>query len=173
MGRGLGVTVCCLGPITTGTPGQPRYVYGASSLEPTTDSTKGRLTSESAAAWVAAAAYHGVDRAWITKQPVLLLGEQHSVPLFSGLQHCSTCTTSAARPVSLTVCCHCNRVPHAVDASCGHDASQTYRSKTCARSQGRTGWLCCVGADKATSALMWLLTQLCTLVCPELSSGST
>ncbi len=102
--RGLGVTVCCLGPITTGTPGQPRYVYGASSLEPTTDSTKGRLTVDAAAAWVAAAAHHGVDRTWISKQPVLSLGETKASPSTAYLQ-CIDHLNSKAPWAELTVRC--------------------------------------------------------------------
>ena len=74
--RGLGVTICCLGPIATGTDDQPRNVYGGSGLQPASDSANNRLSATEAAAWVGAAAHHGLERAWISKQPVLSLGAQ-------------------------------------------------------------------------------------------------
>ena len=51
-------------------------MYGATGLQPAIDSGKDRLSATEAAAWVGAAAHHGLDRVWISKQPVLSLGAQ-------------------------------------------------------------------------------------------------
>ena len=52
--RGLGVTICCLGPVATGTVEQPRTVYGASGLQSAIDSGSNRLSDAEAAAWLGA-----------------------------------------------------------------------------------------------------------------------
>lgn len=74
--RGVGVTICCPGPIATGTDGKLRNVYGASALvqhAETSAAVKKRMDPARTAAWIGAAAYHGLDEAWISKQPVLAL----------------------------------------------------------------------------------------------------
>ena len=72
----MGVTICCPGPIATGNDGKPRGVYGASGLVQqveTSAAAKKRLDPAATAAWIGAAAYHGLDEAWISRQPVLFL----------------------------------------------------------------------------------------------------
>jgi dehydrogenase/reductase SDR family protein 7 len=93
--RGLGVTICCLGPIATGTAEQPRNVYGASGLQPAVDSGSNRLSDTEAAAWLGAAIHHRLDRVWISKQPVLSLGAQRSVHAQPRLSAISACLHSA------------------------------------------------------------------------------
>lgn len=74
--RGVGVTICCPGPIATGNDGKPRSVYGASGRVDHAETSAGgkkRLDPAAAAAWIGSAAYHGLDEAWISRQPVLFL----------------------------------------------------------------------------------------------------
>ncbi len=78
--RGVGVTIVCPGPISTGSPDAPRGIYGPTGLQQTAagagaGSSKGKVTPERCAELIANATAHGVDEAWIAKHPVLLLGE--------------------------------------------------------------------------------------------------
>ena len=158
------MTVCCLGPITTGTPGQPRYVYGASSLEPTTDSTKGRLTVDAAAAWVAAAAHHGVDRTWISKQPVLSLGETKPARRPNKLISLTAWPCMSSSKALMLRRQYC-RIRHADLPFRGYDVPETHWPDTGSSFERRTGRVCCIRTDKAASALS------CCVYRPEGESG--
>lgn len=75
----LRVTIACPGPIATGTDDKPRVIFGADGVQapPTPGapkrSKKGRLDPGRCAELVLAAAHHGVDEAWLSRHPVLLL----------------------------------------------------------------------------------------------------
>lgn len=82
--RGVGVTICCPGPIATGNDGKPRTVYGASGAVQQAETAAAalkRLDPAATAAWIGAAAYHGLDEAWISRQPVLFLSTPPAAPL--------------------------------------------------------------------------------------------
>eukprot|EP00887_Chlorella_sp_A99_P004887 scaffold4.g4887.t1 len=74
--RGVGVTLCCPGPLATGTEARPRVVYGASGLitQAATGLSKRRVGAGRAAQLIATAAYHKLDECWIAFHPVLLMG---------------------------------------------------------------------------------------------------
>lgn len=73
---GVGVTVCCPGPLATGGDGNPRVVFGRDGLiqQATTGISSNRLRPEVAADLICRAAYHGLDECWIAGHPVLLIG---------------------------------------------------------------------------------------------------
>lgn len=73
---GVGVTLCCPGPVATGSQESPRVVYGpkARIVQNATGSSN-RLDPARAAHLIANAAAHGVDEAWIARHPVLAMGE--------------------------------------------------------------------------------------------------
>jgi dehydrogenase/reductase SDR family protein 7 len=73
------VTIACPGPIATGTVDKPRVIFGADGVQAPPApgapkrSKKGRLDPGRCAELVLAAAGHGVDEAWLSRHPVLLL----------------------------------------------------------------------------------------------------
>jgi len=75
----LRVTIACPGPIATGTDDKPRVIFGAEGVQAPPApgapkrSSKGRLAPRRCAELVLAAAAHGVDEAWLSRHPVLLL----------------------------------------------------------------------------------------------------
>jgi len=76
---GVGVTICCPGPVNTESEGAPRAVYGPTGLITTPPSedaakSKARMSPERCVELIAAAAAHGVDEAWISRHPVLAAG---------------------------------------------------------------------------------------------------
>lgn len=75
---GVGVTVCCPGPISTGNDNQVRTVYGPRGMIPQKASSSGkpskRVDAQIAAELIARAAYHKLDECWIAYHPVLLMG---------------------------------------------------------------------------------------------------
>lgn len=72
--QGIGVTICCPGPISTGTPGAPRVIYGAEGLiQQQQHGAKGKVTPERCAKLIADAMAHGLSECWIAKHPVLLV----------------------------------------------------------------------------------------------------
>ena len=75
-GSGVGVTVCCPGPLATGGDGKPRVVYGRDGLiqQAATGMSSRRVSAPAAAQLLATAAYHGLDECWIAYHPVLLMG---------------------------------------------------------------------------------------------------
>lgn len=74
--RGVGVTICCPGPIGTGSEETPRVIYGAEGLiSQHSADTKGRLSPARCAQLIANAMAHGVNECWIAKHPVLAIGE--------------------------------------------------------------------------------------------------
>ena len=70
------MTVCCPGPLATGSEAKPRVVYGAGGLitQGATGMSQRRVSAQRAAALIATAAYHRLDECWIAFHPVLLLG---------------------------------------------------------------------------------------------------
>ncbi|GAB4814418.1 hypothetical protein N2152v2_001464 [Parachlorella kessleri] len=76
--KGVGVTICCPGPVTAsqGGEGRPRQVYGPAGIKEqvAVDKVKERVPVARAAELIATAAYHGLDEAWIALHPVLLMG---------------------------------------------------------------------------------------------------
>ncbi|PNW86961.1 hypothetical protein CHLRE_02g103100v5 [Chlamydomonas reinhardtii] len=72
---GVGVTMCCPGPVATGSEETPRVVYGANGrIVQNNTGASNRLDPARAAQLIASAAAHGVDEAWIAKHPVLAVG---------------------------------------------------------------------------------------------------
>eukprot|EP00877_Chromochloris_zofingiensis_P006070 jgi/Chrzof1/1716/Cz10g18120.t1 len=73
--QGVGVTICCPGPIGTGSEETPRVIYGAEGLiSQHSADTKGRLSPARCAQLIANAMAHGVNECWIAKHPVLAIG---------------------------------------------------------------------------------------------------
>ena len=76
--RGVGVTLCCPGPVGSGadTPVE-RSVYGPRGWITRTEepNARGKVHPKRYAQLVANAAAHGVDECCIPKDPVLLFGE--------------------------------------------------------------------------------------------------
>lgn len=86
---GVGCTVCCLGPVKS-TGQQRRSVWGPNGMVPE-KATPGkgsggsRVAPARAAQLVAAAGYHGLDRAWIAKLPVLPMGYMMQYAPWAGM----------------------------------------------------------------------------------------
>ncbi|KAL0036520.1 hypothetical protein WJX77_011154 [Trebouxia sp. C0004] len=75
--RGVTVTICCPGPVATGSPEQPRAIYNGAGLITTNSSNKGsskRMSPPRVAELIGKATYHRVDECWIARHPVLLMG---------------------------------------------------------------------------------------------------
>ncbi|KAL0020618.1 hypothetical protein WJX79_000684 [Trebouxia sp. C0005] len=75
--RGVTVTICCPGPVATGSPEQPRAIYNGTGLITTSSSDKGsskRMSPPRVAELIGKATYHRVDECWIARHPVLLMG---------------------------------------------------------------------------------------------------
>ncbi|EFJ41781.1 hypothetical protein VOLCADRAFT_83968 [Volvox carteri f. nagariensis] len=71
----VGVTICCPGPVATGSEELPRVVYGpAGRIVQNATGSSNRLDPARAAQLIASAAAHGVDEAWIAQHPVLAMG---------------------------------------------------------------------------------------------------
>ena len=76
--RGVTVTICCPGPVATGSPEQPRAIYNGTGLITASSSDKGsskRMSPPRVAELIGKATYHRVDECWIARHPVLLMGE--------------------------------------------------------------------------------------------------
>lgn len=73
---GVGVTICCPGPIATGSETTPRVVYGADGLivQNNTGRSNNRLAPQRCAELIANAMAHKLDECWISRHPVLLVG---------------------------------------------------------------------------------------------------
>lgn len=72
------MTICCPGPVATGSPEQPRAIYDGTALMATSSSDKGsskRMSPPRVAQLIGTAAYHRLDECWIARHPVLLMGE--------------------------------------------------------------------------------------------------
>lgn len=75
--RGVTVTICCPGPVATGSPEQPRAIYNGTGLITTSSGDKGsskRMSPPRVAELIGKATYHRVDECWIARHPVLLMG---------------------------------------------------------------------------------------------------
>lgn len=75
--RGVTVTICCPGPVATGSPEQPRAIYNGTGLISTSGSDKGsskRMSPPRVAQLIGKATYHKLDECWIARHPVLLMG---------------------------------------------------------------------------------------------------
>ena len=74
--RGVGVTVCCPGPIAATHEGQMRAVWGAQGLtsKPAQLGSGSRQHPSRVASLIGTATYHGLQECWISKHPILLLG---------------------------------------------------------------------------------------------------
>lgn len=75
--KGITVTVCCPGPIATGTDeNKPRSVYGSDGLvlQSTTGMNTKRISPQLAAELILKAVHHRVHECWIAYHPVLLIG---------------------------------------------------------------------------------------------------
>ncbi|KAK9846693.1 hypothetical protein WJX84_009409, partial [Apatococcus fuscideae] len=74
--RGVGVTLCCPGPIAATHEGQMRAVWGAQGLtsKPAQLGSGSRLYPSRVASLIGTATYHGLQEVWISKHPILLLG---------------------------------------------------------------------------------------------------
>ncbi|KXZ46596.1 hypothetical protein GPECTOR_42g807 [Gonium pectorale] len=72
---GVRVTICCPGPVATGSEEAPRVVYGPTGrIVQNATGAANRLDPARAAQLIANAAAHGVDEAWMAKHPVLAVG---------------------------------------------------------------------------------------------------
>ncbi|GLC37615.1 hypothetical protein PLESTB_001667600 [Pleodorina starrii] len=72
---GVGVTLCCPGPVATGSAEAPRVVYGPTGrITQNATGSSNRLDPARAAQLIASAAAHGVDEAWMARHPVLAMG---------------------------------------------------------------------------------------------------
>ncbi|GLI66405.1 hypothetical protein VaNZ11_010166 [Volvox africanus] len=72
---GVGVTICCPGPLATGSEETPRVVFGPTGrIVQNATGASNRLNAARAAQLIACAAAHGVDEAWIALHPVLAMG---------------------------------------------------------------------------------------------------
>ncbi|GIL61662.1 hypothetical protein Vafri_16082, partial [Volvox africanus] len=72
---GVGVTICCPGPVATGSEETPRVVFGPTGrIVQNATGASNRLNPARAAQLIACAAAHGVDEAWIALHPVLAIG---------------------------------------------------------------------------------------------------
>ena len=72
------MVLCHPGPIATRAAGQMRSLYGSSGLLQVSDDekeVKRRQGPERVAELILRACYHGVASCWISKHPVLLIGE--------------------------------------------------------------------------------------------------
>ena len=82
--RGVGVTVCCPGPVSSGSDVPvTRSVFGPSGMITRTEEpkAKGKTNPKRYAQLVANAAAHGVDECWIAKHPVLAVAHiQQYIP---------------------------------------------------------------------------------------------
>ena len=75
--RGITVTICCPGPVATGSPDQPRSIYDGRGLITThSGDSKKRMSPARVAELIGSATYHKVDECWIARHPVLLMGKQ-------------------------------------------------------------------------------------------------
>ncbi|KAK9861783.1 hypothetical protein WJX84_007658 [Apatococcus fuscideae] len=74
--RGIGVTICCPGPIAATQEGQMRAVWGAQGLtsKPAQVGSGSRQHSSRVASLIGTATYHGLQECWISKHPILILG---------------------------------------------------------------------------------------------------
>ncbi|KAL0052302.1 hypothetical protein WJX82_011685 [Trebouxia sp. C0006] len=75
--RGVTVTICCPGPVATGSLEQPRAIYNGTGLITASSSDKGsskRMSPPRVAELIGKATYHRVDECWIARHPVLLMG---------------------------------------------------------------------------------------------------
>ena len=73
--------LCHPGPIATRAAGQMRSLYGSSGLLQVSDDekeVKRRQSPERVAELILKACYHGAGSCWISKHPVLLMGEAQS-----------------------------------------------------------------------------------------------
>ncbi len=76
--RGITVTICCPGPVATGSPDQPRAIYSGTGLITKSSNEKEsskRMVPARVAELIGKAAYHKLDECWIARHPVLLMGE--------------------------------------------------------------------------------------------------
>eukprot|EP00898_Chlorokybus_atmophyticus_P001746 jgi/Chlat1/2572/Chrsp175S02415 len=69
--RGVGVTLICPGPVSTGLDGKPRRLFEMPGARPPAASSS-HMSLDRCADLMLAAAAHKVPEAWIAKQPVLL-----------------------------------------------------------------------------------------------------
>lgn len=73
--RGVRVTMCCPGPVATGSATTPRVVFGPTGQIVKNDTgASNRSDPTRAAQLIANAVAHGVDEAWIARHPVLAMG---------------------------------------------------------------------------------------------------
>ncbi|KAG2484642.1 hypothetical protein HYH03_016595 [Edaphochlamys debaryana] len=69
------VTICCPGPVATGSAETPRVVYGPNGrIVQNNTGSSNRHDPARTAELIASAAAHGVDEAWIARHPVLAVG---------------------------------------------------------------------------------------------------
>ena len=74
--RRITVTICCPGPVATGSPDQPRSIYGGTGLVAShSRDSKKRMSPARVAELIGSATYHKLDECWIARHPVLLMGE--------------------------------------------------------------------------------------------------
>lgn len=72
----VGVTICCPGPMATGSDATPRVIFGATGriVHNNTGVSSSRMDPGKAALYIAAAALEGLDECWIARHPVLAIG---------------------------------------------------------------------------------------------------
>ena len=74
--RRITVTICCPGPVATGSPDQPRSIYGGTRLVTShSRDSKKRMSPARVAELIGSATYHKLNECWIARHPVLLMGE--------------------------------------------------------------------------------------------------
>eukprot|EP00879_Flechtneria_rotunda_P032148 GHRR01035307.1.p1 GENE.GHRR01035307.1~~GHRR01035307.1.p1 ORF type:complete len:119 (+),score=24.86 GHRR01035307.1:77-433(+) len=74
--RGISVTICCPGPVATGTRDAPRMIYGPTGpIQRIQKNDSKRMDTERAAYLIAKAMAAGVPECWLARQPVLTMGK--------------------------------------------------------------------------------------------------
>lgn len=72
------VTVCCPGPIATGTEEQPRVIFGAEGIlteSVQTGRSGKRMSIDRAVELISTAIKHNLPECWIVGHPILLVGK--------------------------------------------------------------------------------------------------
>eukprot|EP00879_Flechtneria_rotunda_P020883 GHRR01021988.1.p1 GENE.GHRR01021988.1~~GHRR01021988.1.p1 ORF type:complete len:353 (+),score=105.84 GHRR01021988.1:292-1350(+) len=72
--KGISVTICCPGPVATGTRDAPRMIYGPTGpIQRIQKNDSKRMDTERAAYLIAKAMAAGVPECWLARQPVLTM----------------------------------------------------------------------------------------------------
>lgn len=98
---GIKVTVCCPGPIATGSNEQPRVIFGADGIlknHVQTGAPGKRMRVERAVELISRAIRHNLPICWIVQHPILLMGKTWAI-----FWNSSRCTTQWRCCVRVTI----------------------------------------------------------------------